>query len=56
MSSRTPSHLSENTPIERIFKRVMGREMTAQERVYLHLNPKPEPSTRSGPQRHSRAA
>ena len=39
------------TPIERIFKRVVGRKMTAEEKVRFHLkpfNPSSNAATRNG--------
>jgi hypothetical protein len=37
MSHRPHTHLYIETPIERIFRNVMRRKMTAQERVLFHL-------------------
>ncbi len=37
MSRRAYAHLYIETPIERIFRNVMRRKMTAQERVLFHL-------------------
>ena len=48
MSDRIRSHESSETPIERIFQKVMHRKMTPQERVYFHLKPaKPQPPGKS---------
>jgi hypothetical protein len=38
MAPRTRSKAAEKTPIERIFEKVVRREMTSQERVYFHLS------------------
>jgi hypothetical protein len=38
MSQRTPALTLTKTPIERIFEKVICREMTANEREVLHLN------------------
>jgi hypothetical protein len=38
MSHRVPVRASTETPIERIFEKVMRRKMTPEEREVLHLN------------------
>jgi hypothetical protein len=37
MSQRIPPRAGAETPIERIFEKVMHRKMTAEERAALHL-------------------
>jgi hypothetical protein len=46
------------TPIERIFKKVMHRKMTSQERMYFHLKRevKPPPRAKSSKHKQTRAA
>jgi hypothetical protein len=39
MSHRVHSDSSMETPIERIFRKVMHRKMTREEKVYFHLKP-----------------
>jgi hypothetical protein len=56
MSHRVHARAPAKTPIERIFEKVMHRKMTAQERVYLHVDGKIKPPLRVTPHRQSRAA
>lgn len=56
MSHRIRDRAPASTPIERIFERVMGRKMTSQERVYLHLDRKIKQPARVSANRQSRAA
>lgn len=56
MSHRIRDRAPARTPIERIFERVVGREMTLQERVYLHLDRKIKLNHRVSANRQSRAA
>lgn len=56
MSHRIRARVPEKAPIERIFERVMGRSMTSQERVYLHLQPKKLNALRLSASKQSRAA
>jgi hypothetical protein len=46
------------TTIERIFKKVMRRQMTSQERIYFHLKRqiKPPPPAKVNKHKQSRAA
>jgi hypothetical protein len=44
------------TPIERIFKKVMRRKMTSQERVYFHLKRQIKAPPGAKANRQSRAA
>ena len=46
------------TPIERIFEKVMRRKMTSQERIYFHLQRevKQPPRAKSNKHKHTRAA
>lgn len=48
MSQRRDSHLLNVTPIERIFQKVMGRKMTAFERICFHLKRRIKPPPRDG--------
>lgn len=52
--ARAPSE----TPIERIFEKVMRRKMTSQERIYFHLKRevKPPPLAKSMKHKQTRAA
>ena len=54
---RAPSKKSE-TPIERIFKNVMHRKMSSQERIYFHLQREVKPPARAkgGKHKQTRAA
>jgi hypothetical protein len=45
-----------NTPIERIFEKVVGRKMNLRERISLHLHRKPKISPAVSSVRHRRAA
>ena len=56
MSHRIRARARAKTPIERIFEKVMGREMTSQERVYLHLDRKVKLPARASASRQFRAA
>ena len=56
MSHRTPVRAATKTPIERIFEKVMRREMTSQERIYLHLARQIKAPRRAKARGHSRAA
>jgi hypothetical protein len=55
MSHRIREEIPAKTPIERIFERVMHREMTSQERLYFQLGPKIKP-LRVSPSKQTRAA
>ena len=41
-------HLLKETPIERIFKKVMHRKMTTYERICFHLKRRIKPPPRNG--------
>ena len=56
MSHRIRGRASAETPIERIFEKVMRRKMTSQERIYFHLTRKIKPPPGASPNNHSRAA
>jgi hypothetical protein len=56
MSHRIRTTAPTETPIERIFERVMHRKMTSQERIYFHLKPRFKPPQRVSANRQSRAA
>lgn len=56
MSHRIDARAPAETPIERIFEKVMRRKMTSRERIYFHLKPKIKASPRIGANRQSRAA
>jgi hypothetical protein len=56
MSHRIRARAPAQTPIERIFEKVMRRKMTSQERVYFHLKRKIRPPSRVSTNKHSRAA
>jgi hypothetical protein len=56
MSHRIRDRASTETPIERIFEKVMRRKMTVQERMYFHLERKIKPPMRVSTNRQSRAA
>jgi len=56
MSHQNGSRGVAETPIERIFEKVMHRKMTSQERIYFHLKRKIKPPPRVGSNRQSRAA
>jgi hypothetical protein len=55
MPSRRVSDLEKETTIERIFRKVVGRKMTAFEKVSLHLKRRMKPPPRDGTS-NSRAA
>ncbi len=48
MPQRRDLDLLEETPIERIFQKVMGRKMTAFERICFHLKRRIKPPPRDG--------
>jgi hypothetical protein len=56
MSRRLRAGTPKETPIERIFEKVMGRKMTSQERVYFHLKPKAKAAPQVNANKQSRAA
>jgi hypothetical protein len=58
MSHRLRANVPKETPIERIFKKVMGRKMSSQERIDFHLKRgiKPPPGMKSKPSSQFRAA
>jgi hypothetical protein len=56
MSYRNPARAPTETPIERIFERVLGRKMTAEERIQFHLKPKTKPPQRISANGQPRAA
>jgi hypothetical protein len=56
MSHRSRARAPAETPIERIFEKVMGRKMTSQERVYFHLKRKIKPPLRVTTHKQTRAA
>ena len=56
MSHRIRAAAPTETPIERIFEKVMGRRMTSQERIYFHLKRKIKPPPRASANGQSRAA
>jgi hypothetical protein len=56
MSHRIRASAPTETPIERIFEKVMGRRMTSQERIYFHLKRKIKPPPRASANGQSRAA
>jgi hypothetical protein len=56
MSYRNPARAPTETPIERIFEKVLGRKMTSEERMYFHLKPKIKGPQRVSANRQSRAA
>jgi hypothetical protein len=56
MSHRVRGRASAETPIERIFQKVMRRKMTSQERIYFHLKRKIKPPPTAGPTKQTRAA
>ena len=56
MSRRVRSQMQAQTPIERIFEKVMHRKMTSQERIYFHLEKKSRPSRRAIARKQPRAA
>lgn len=48
MSSQMADPVSKETPMERIFFKVVGRKMTSREKEILHLNGKNGHSLRGG--------
>jgi hypothetical protein len=56
MPHRSRAPAPAETPIERIFEKVMHRKMTSQERVYFHLKHKIRPPMRVSMHRQTRAA
>ena len=56
MSHRLPARAMTETPIERIFAKVVGRKMTEEERICFHLKPKIKAPPRVSANRQSRAA
>jgi hypothetical protein len=56
MSHPNRGSVSAETPIERIFEKVMRRKMTSQERIYFHLKAGIKLPPRASPNKHSRAA
>ncbi len=56
MSHRIRARESAETPIERIFEKVMRRKMTSQERIYFHLKRKIKPPPRASTNSQPRAA
>ena len=56
MSHRIRARAPTETPIERIFEKVMRRKMTSQERLYFHLKRKIKPPPRVHTNKQSRAA
>jgi len=56
MPHRIRARATAETPIERIFEKVMRRKMTSQERIYFHLTRKIRPPMRVNTNRQTRAA
>ena len=56
MSHRIRAGVPTETPIERIFEKVMHRKMTSQERIYFHLKRRIKPPPRVSVNGQSRAA
>jgi hypothetical protein len=56
MSHRSHTRAPAETPIERIFQKVMRRKMTSQERIYFHLKRKIKPPMRVSTMKQTRAA
>jgi hypothetical protein len=56
MSHRSHARAPAETPIERIFEKVMRRKMTSQERIYFHLTRRIKPPMRVNTNRQTRAA
>jgi hypothetical protein len=56
MSQQTQPRAAMETPIERIFEKVMHRKMTSQERIYFHLKRRIKPPLKVAANRQSRAA
>jgi hypothetical protein len=56
MPHRSRARAPSETPIERIFEKVMHRKMTSQERIYFHLKRKIKPPLRVSTNKQSRAA
>ncbi|MBZ5661045.1 MAG: hypothetical protein LAO08_11620 [Acidobacteriia bacterium] len=55
MSHRRNPDLPYETPIERIFHKVVGRKMTAFERICFHLKRRIKPPPRDGTAEHKTA-
>src|SRR5579863_7308123 len=56
MSHRIRDRASAETPIERIFEKVMRRKMTLEERIYFHIERRIKPPLRVSTNRQTRAA
>ena len=56
MSHRIRARAATETPIERIFEKVMRRKMTSQERIYFHLKRRIKAPPRASTNGQSRAA
>ena len=56
MSHQIRDRAPMETPIERIFEKVMHRKMTAQEKIYFHLKRRIKPPSPVSVSRQSRAA
>jgi hypothetical protein len=56
MSHRSRGRDPAETPIERIFQKVMRRKMTSQERIYFHLKRQIKPPPRANANKQVRAA
>jgi hypothetical protein len=56
MSHRIRARAQMETPIERIFEKVMRRKMTSQEKIYFHLKRRIKPPPPVSVTRQSRAA
>jgi hypothetical protein len=56
MPHRIRARAPAETPIERIFEKVMHRKMTSQERIYFHLKRKIKPPLRASTNKQTRAA
>ena len=56
MSHRSRARALVETPMERIFEKVMRRKMTSQERIYFHLKRKIKPPLRVSANKQTRAA
>jgi hypothetical protein len=49
MSDRQPAPSSKETPMERIFRKVVGRKMTSHEKACFRLKNRSKPSRKSAP-------
>jgi hypothetical protein len=56
MSHRIRARVVAETPIERIFQKVMRRKMTSQERIYFHLKRQIKPPPQASANKQVRAA